>query len=76
MGETRVGVICDRRIAARVKEKICKRLARPAVMNGLETVALTKTVEVELEAVELKMLRFSVRVTRGLTVKQDIGLSR
>lgn len=46
-------MICDRSIAARVKGKICKTLARPAVMNGLETVALTKTEKVELEAVEL-----------------------
>lgn len=68
-------MICDRSIAARVKGKICKTLARPAVMNGLETVALTKRDKVELEAVELRHSDFQ-SVTRGLTVKQDIRLSR
>lgn len=51
-------MICDRSIAVRVKGKICKTLARPAMMNGLETVALTKRDKVELEAVELRCSDF------------------
>lgn len=41
--EKSVGVICDKRIPARVKGTVYKRVVRPAVMHGLETVALTKT---------------------------------
>ena len=46
------GVICDRRLPARVKGKVYKVAVRPAMFYGLQTVA------------ELKMLRFSLRVTR------------
>ena len=36
------GVICDKRVAAKVKEKVYKKMVRPAKLFGLETVALTK----------------------------------
>ena len=38
----RSGVICDRRVPARVKGKVYKVAVRPAMLYGLETVALTK----------------------------------
>ena len=58
------GVICDRRVPARVKRKVHKGQVRPAMLYGLETVALTKRQEAEMEVAELKMLRFSLVVTR------------
>ena len=36
------GVICDRRLLARVKGKVYSSVIRPAMMYGLETVAVTK----------------------------------
>ena len=36
------GVICDRREPARVKGKVYKVAVRPAMLYGLQTVALTK----------------------------------
>ena len=36
------GVMCDRRVPARVKGKVYKVAVRPAMLYGLETVALTK----------------------------------
>ena len=54
------GVICDRRVPARVKGKVYKVAVRPAMLYGLETVALTKRQEAEMEVAELKMLRFSL----------------
>ena len=53
------GVICDRRLPARVKGKVYKVAVRPAMLYGLETVALTKRQEADMEVAELKMLRFS-----------------
>ena len=50
------GVICDRRVSARVKGKVYKTVVRRAMLYGLESVALTKRQEVELEVAELKML--------------------
>ena len=58
------GVICDRRVPARVKGKVYRVAVRPAMLYGLETVALTKRQETEMEVAELKMLRFSLGVTR------------
>ncbi|KAI5617633.1 hypothetical protein C0J50_22801 [Silurus asotus] len=58
------GVICDRRVSVRVKGKVYRTVVRPAMLYGLETVALSKRQEVELEVAELKMLRFSLGVTR------------
>ena len=54
-------VICDRRVPARVKGKVYKVAVRPAMLYGLETVALTKRQEAKMEVAELKM--FSLGVT-------------
>ena len=36
------GVICDRRLPTRVKEKVYSSVVRPTMVYGLETVAVTK----------------------------------
>ena len=51
-------------IQAGVKRKVNKVTVRPAMLSGLETVALTKRQEAGMEMTELKMLRFSLGVTR------------
>ncbi|MCJ8729260.1 hypothetical protein PDJAM_G00104010 [Pangasius djambal] len=58
------GVLCDRKISARIKGKVYKTVVRLAMLYGLETVSLKKRQESELEVAELKMLRFSFGVTR------------
>ncbi|MCJ8742901.1 hypothetical protein PDJAM_G00087620 [Pangasius djambal] len=58
------GVLCDRKISARIKGKVYETVVRAAMLYGLETVALRKRHESELEVAELKMLRFSLGVTR------------
>ncbi|MCJ8732893.1 hypothetical protein PDJAM_G00217090 [Pangasius djambal] len=58
------GVLCDRKISARIKGKVYETVVRAAMLYGLETVALRKRQESELEVAELKMLRFSLGVTR------------
>ena len=55
------GVICDRRVPARVKGKEYRVAVRLAMLYGLETVALTKRQEAEMEVTELKI---SLGVTR------------
>ncbi|KAK3535540.1 hypothetical protein QTP70_016810, partial [Hemibagrus guttatus] len=50
------GVLCDRKISARIKGKVYKTVVRPAMLYGLETVSLRKRQESELEVAELKML--------------------
>ncbi|KAK3516208.1 hypothetical protein QTP70_006358 [Hemibagrus guttatus] len=58
------GVLCDRKISARIKGKVYRTVVRPAMLYGLETVSRRKRQESELEVAELKMLRFSLGVTR------------
>ncbi|KAK3528544.1 hypothetical protein QTP70_002788 [Hemibagrus guttatus] len=58
------GVLCDQKISARIKGKVYRTVVRPAMLYGLETVSLRKRQESELEVAELKMLRFSLGVTR------------
>ncbi|KAK3570248.1 hypothetical protein QTP86_017126, partial [Hemibagrus guttatus] len=56
------GVLCDRKISARIKGKVYRTVVRAAMLYGLETVSLRKRQESELEVAELKMLRFSLGV--------------
>ena len=58
------GVICDKRLPARVKEKVYSSVVRPAIVYGLETVAVTKKQVKKMEVAEMKMLRFAMGVTR------------
>ncbi|KAK3555247.1 hypothetical protein QTP86_011809, partial [Hemibagrus guttatus] len=58
------GVLCDRKISARIKGKVYRTVVRAAMLYGLETVSLRKRQESELEVAELKMLRGSLGVTR------------
>ena len=64
-------MICDRRLSAYPKGKVYKMVVRPAMLYGLETVPLTKKQEAELAVAELKMLRFSLGVTRMDKIKND-----
>ncbi|KAK3546361.1 hypothetical protein QTP70_025767 [Hemibagrus guttatus] len=58
------GVLCDRKISARIKGKVYRTVVSPAMLYALETESLRKRQESELEVAELKMLRFSLGVTR------------
>ena len=58
------GVICEKRLSACAKGKVYKTVVRPAMLYGLETVPLAKKQEAKLVVAELKILRFSLGVTR------------
>ena len=51
------GIICDKRLPARVKGKVYSSVVRPAMVYGLETIAVTKKQVEEMEVAEMKMLR-------------------
>ena len=65
------GVICDRRLPARVKGKVYSSVMRPAMVYGLETVAVTKKQVEEMEVAEMKMLRFAMGVTRKDKIRNE-----
>ena len=58
------GVICDRRLPARVKRKVYSSVVRPVMVYGLESVVVTKKQVEEREVPEMKILRFAIGVTR------------
>ena len=65
------GVICDRRLSARVKGKVYSSVVRPAMVYGLETVMVTKKQVEEMEVAEMKMLRFAMRVMRKDKIRNE-----
>ena len=65
------GVICDKRLPARVKGKVYSSMVRPAMVYGLETVAVTKKQVEEMEVAEMKMLRFAMGVTRKDKIRNE-----
>ena len=65
------GVICDRRLPARIKGKVYSSVLRPAMVHGLETVAVTKKQMEEMEVAEMKMLRFAMGVTRKDKIRNE-----
>ena len=50
------GVICDRRLPARVKGKVYSSVIRPAMVYELEMVVVTKKQVEKMEVAEMKML--------------------
>ena len=65
------GVICDKRLPARVKGKVYCSVVRPAMVYGLETVVVTKKQVEEMKVAEMKMLRFIMGVTRKDKIRND-----
>ena len=52
--------------------KVYRTVVRPAMMYCLEMLAIGRRQEAELEAVELKMLKFSLRVTRIDRIRNEV----
>ena len=65
------GVICERRLPARVKGKVYSSVVRPAMVYGLEMMPVTKKQVEEMEVAEIKMLRFAMRVTRKDKIRNE-----
>ena len=54
------GVLCYRKLSARVKGKMFKSVVRPAMLYGMETVAVTEKQMENMEVTELKMVRWAL----------------
>ena len=62
------GVLCDRKLSARVKDKMYKSVVRPAMLYGMETVVVTERQVGKMEDAELKMVKWAL----GETTKDKI----
>ena len=65
------GVLCDRKLSARVKGKSYKSVVRPAMLYGMETVAVTERQVGKMEVAELKMVRWALGVTRKDKIRNE-----
>ena len=66
------GVICYRRLPARVKGKVYSLVVRSAMVYGLETVAVTKKQVEKMEVTEMKMLRYAMGVMRNEYIRGTV----
>ncbi|KAK3508380.1 hypothetical protein QTP70_025786, partial [Hemibagrus guttatus] len=67
------GVLCDRKISARIKGKVYRTVVRPAMLYGLETVSLRKRQEDSLQVLQLheaRMLQDLERKQEALSLEQ------
>ena len=58
------GVLCDRKLSARVKGKMYKSVVKPATLYGMKTVAVMERQVGKMEVAKLKMVRWALGVTR------------
>ena len=58
------GVVCDRNLSAKAKGKMHLGVIRPAMLYGMETVAMTLKQVGKMEVADLKMVRWALSVTR------------
>ena len=65
------GVLCDRKLSAKVKGKIYKSVVRPAMLYGMETVAVTEQQMRKMKVAELKMVRSALGVTRKDKIRNE-----
>ena len=64
-------VPCNRKLSARVTGIMYKSIVRPAMLYGMETVALTKRQKGKMEVTELKMVRWVLGVTRKDKIRNE-----
>ena len=65
------GVLCDRKLSAKVKRKMYKSVVRPTKLYGMETVAVTERQMGKMEVAELKMVRWALAVTRKDKIRNE-----
>ena len=65
------GVLCDRKLSAKVKGKMYKSVVRPTMLYGIETVAVVERQVGKMEVAELKMVRWALGATRKDKIRNE-----
>ena len=65
------GVLCDRKLSAKIKGKMYKSVVGPTMLYGMETMAVTERQMGKMEVAELKMVRWALGVTRNDKIKNE-----
>ena len=70
------GLLCNNRVPLKVKGKIYRTMVRPAMLYGMETVPLTAGLENRMDTAEMRMLRWSLAVTRRDMLRNEVVRDR
>ena len=65
------GVLCDRKLSAKVKGKMYKSVVRPTMLYGIEMVAVTERQVGKMEVAELKMVGLALGMTRKDKIRKN-----
>lgn len=65
------GILCDKRISARIKGRFYKSVVRPAMVYGAETWSIKKAQERKLEVADMRIMRWMCGVTRKDRIRND-----
>ena len=65
------GVLCNRKLSAKVKGKMYKSVVRPTILYGMKTVVVTERQMGKIEVAELKMVRWALGVTRKEKIRNE-----
>ena len=65
------GIVCDRKLSAKIKGKMYRSVIRPAMLYEVETVATTEKQLGKMEVAELKMVRRAIGVTSKDKTKNE-----
>ena len=55
------GILCDRKLSAKVKGKMYKSVVKPTILYRTETVAVTERQMGKMEVAELKVVRWALK---------------
>ena len=65
------GVLCDRKLSAKVKSKMYKSVVKPTMLYRMETVTVTERQMGKMKVSELKMERWALGVTRKNKIRNE-----
>ena len=64
-------MLCDSKVSPGVKGRLYETMVRPTMLYEMETIAVTKSQEKQMERVEMEMLSFSLRGTRRNRLRNE-----
>ena len=70
-GADKVAKRVQGRVSAKMKGRLYKMIVRPAMLYGMEAVAVTKRQEDRMEVAEMKILRYSLGKTKMDRIKNE-----
>ena len=65
-------MMCDRKVPVRLEGCVHKAVVRPAMLYGMETVPLNKSMVKKMDVAEMKLLRWEIGLTRREKIWNEV----